>query len=279
MLARHAHDRPRDAFEIADALGDVVRRFAGTSRRPPAKADAMQEAGPPETLTESVPRASALPPSVERLTANLERVPTMNIASRWHHALGEVSESIERKRRRGDTRTADQASMLVDDARKLVANVERTSATVGEHQARVDRLEARARAFRANLGHAVDELVHDRSRERVHAEAVRARQASMERPNADAGDPRRDAIVWESATLDEELLRAEEVERDLSFQIQTLQRKLDEENESFDRDLVEATGALEGSLSALRLLTSELVRLLDEAAKLVSEGSARVSES
>jgi serine/threonine-protein kinase len=144
--------------------------------------------------------------------------------------------------------------------------VERTSGTVGEHQGKVDRLEARGRAFRANLGHAIDELVHDRSRERVHAEAVRTRQGSL------GGDPsgEREALVWESAALDEELERAEERERDLSFQIETLQRKLDDENEVFERELVEASGALEGSLSALRLLTSELVRMLDESAKLVS---------
>ncbi len=277
MLARRAEDRPRDAFEVADALGDVLRRFGSTSRRPPppnAVTNAIPEAGESRpTLTEMAVRPSALPASgQERLTANVGKVPTMNIASRWHGAIGDVDEAIAGARRRGDRKAADKAAELASQARTLVANVERASATVGEQQGRVDRLEARGRAFRANLGHAIDELVHDRSRERAHADAVRSRQGTLDGDRAVTGELAREALLWESAALEEEGLRAEQLERDLSFQIASLQKTLDAENEQLDRELVEATGALEGSLSALRLLTSELVRMLDEAAKLVSEG-------
>ena len=275
MLARRAEDRPRDAFEVADALGDVLRRFGSTSRRPPppSGSTAIPEAGESRpTLIEMTPRASALPASgQERLTANVGKVPTMNIASRWHGAIADVDEAIARARRRGDRKAADKAADLASQARTLVANVERASATVGEHQGRADRLEARGRAFRANLGHAIDELVHDRSRERAHADAVRSRQGTLDGDRGATGDLAREALLWETAALEEEGVRAEQLERDLSFQIATLQKTLDGENEQLDRELVEATGALEGSLSALRLLTSELVRLLDEAAKLVSE--------
>lgn len=275
MLARRPEDRPRDAFEVVDALGDVLRRFGSTSRRPPAiaPANAIPEPGESRpTLLELAPRASALPPSgQDRLTANVERVPTMNIASRWHGAIGELDDAIASARRRGDAKAADKAAEKAAQARKLVANIERTSATVGEHQGRVDRIEARGRAFRANLGHAIDELVRDRSRERAHAEAVRSRQGTLDGDRIATGERSRDALLWETAALDAELERAEVLERDLAYQIETLQNKLDAENEQLDRELVEATGALEGSLSALRLSTSELVRLLDEAAKLVED--------
>ena len=43
-----------------------------------------------------------------------------------------------------------------------------------------------------------------------------------------------------------------------------LQNQLDAKNEEFERELIQATGQLEGSLSALRRLTSEIVRTIDD---------------
>ena len=42
------------------------------------------------------------------------------------------------------------------------------------------------------------------------------------------------------------------------------------QNERLARDFAEATGLLEGAISAVRRLTNELVRALDEAATLVT---------
>jgi hypothetical protein len=58
--------------------------------------------------------------------------------------------------------------------------------------------------------------------------------------------------------------RAETVVEDLSFQIAALQKQLDDRNEAHERELVQATGALEGSLSAVRHLSNELARTIDD---------------
>jgi lactam utilization protein B len=60
------------------------------------------------------------------------------------------------------------------------------------------------------------------------------------------------------------------MERDLTFQIGTLTDRLERQNEELEYELVKASGTLEGSLAALRALTSELVRLIDDATKLVT---------
>ena len=74
----------------------------------------------------------------------------------------------------------------------------------------------------------------------------------------------RDPRPWEVEALKSEERRAEEVVGDLSFQVDTLQRQLDQKNETHERELVQVTGALEGSLSALRRLTNEIVRTIDD---------------
>ena len=53
---------------------------------------------------------------------------------------------------------------------------------------------------------------------------------------------------------------------DLTFQIDALSRELDRKNDAIDGRLVDATGQLEGLLAALRMLTGELARLLDDVA-------------
>jgi hypothetical protein len=111
------------------------------------------------------------------------------------------------------------------------------------HQARVDELEAHGRAFRARLGHATDTLSRDRSRERERLAAL-AGGAEAAIAKGDAG----------------------RVEADLGYQIETLQRQLDIQNGELEHNLAQATGMLEGSLSALRRLTGELLRTIGEAA-------------
>ena len=131
------------------------------------------------------------------------------------------------------------------------------------------------RDFRANLGHAIDVLVHDRSRERAHHEALLARSGTMDATSV--GPDSIDTRAWEHAALETELDRARGVDQDLSFQIEALQRQLEARNEGFDREMLEAAGSLEGSLSALRRLTNELVRTLDEAAVIL--GAERTSRT
>jgi serine/threonine-protein kinase len=275
MLARRAEARPPDAFQVRDVLVDIARRFANPSRKPPPPSGNGEGAivDRPSSPTLAGERASALPPSVgHQVTAIVERLPTMNLASRWVGAISEIDESIARARQRGgrEAETAARAAELADEARLILTKIERAAAAVAEHQSRVDRLDATGREFRGNLGFALDQLSHDRSRERAHAEALRTRHASLDEERSFAPERAREALLWEGAAIAEEEERAAAIERDLTFQIGTLTERLDRQNEELENELVKASGTLEGSLAALRSLTSELVRLIDQATKLVT---------
>ena len=77
-------------------------------------------------------------------------------------------------------------------------SLERAKGAVDEYQARVDALELRARNFRRTLGHAIDALSRDRSRELAHLEAIAALRGGIHeeaggltsRRRAAARDPR-----------------------------------------------------------------------------------------
>lgn len=296
-LARDPAERPRDAFAMHDALADVVRRFepahAGGGRRsalpraassaPPG--DALAATGEAaifrEPLETIVDRLSA---PAARETANVGRVVTREMNHRWDAALGDLEAAIARARRQGGehARAAAAAGELALVAGEMIPRVERAAKLVGELQARVDRLEATGREFRANLGHALDVLAHDRSRERAHLDALRARRQALERAVAAAVvsssdvtlEPSRpDPRSWEIEALETEERRASGVVDDLGFQIETLQRQLEQKNEEHERELVKASGQLEGSLSALRRLTREIVRTIDDGIEILQRAS------
>ena len=294
LLARHPEERPRDAFAVVDALNDVLRRYANPSLRPPPvesgdRKRALKSSDPPRsspTLVEPLPPHAPVPTAAAlgvelQATANVGGMPTGEIAMRWSGPLNELEATIlARSKERGGTFASDRASELAGVAREMVLRVERAQRVVADAQSKLDRLEAEGRDFRANLGHAIDSLVHDRSRERAHLEAVTARKAGMESTEEGGGavsvaPESIETRLWEHAALAAELDRAQKVDQDLSFQIDALQKQLESKNESFERDMVGAAGALEGSLSALRRLTNELVRTLDEAAVIV--GAERTS--
>jgi len=295
-LARNPDERPHDAFAMHDALQDIVRRYAGSASIAPPHLSAASSAPPPqprEPLETIIDRKSAAPGGRE--TANLGRVVTHEMSSRWSTALADLEAHISKARMLGGVhgRATARAAELALVAGEMVPRVERAAKTVGELQARVDRLEAQGREFRTNLGHAIDVLVHDRSRERAHLDALRARRQALQRaieggaPQASdssqslssqratvplppigaiagAGPRSLDPRVWEVEAIAAEELRASKVDDDLAFQLDALQKQLDAKNEGFERELVQATGQLEGSLSALRRLTSEIVRTIDD---------------
>jgi serine/threonine-protein kinase len=268
LVARHPHDRPRDAFAVIDALGDLLRRLAGSARPPPSSEG---EDGRPSMATHA-----GEPPvlsSHTQLTAEIAALPTAEIAARWHGMLADLTRHVDevQNERLSSDPGVRRARELTDQAAGLVASLERAKGTVAEYQARVDRLETHGRAFRATLGHAIDALSRDRSRERAHLEAIAARRDGID---ADATLPgvdvrARDALVWERAALEAEESRAVLIEQDLGFQIDALQRQLAASNEQLESDLAGATGQLEGALSALRRMTGDLVRTLEEAASAV----------
>jgi serine/threonine-protein kinase len=263
LIARQPADRPRDAFVVVDALGDILRRLAG-SARPPAVVD-------PDEARASMATTAGAPPAASvrsELTAEIAALPTAEIAARWHGMLGELMKQVELARReRGDAPAVRRAQELSVEVQGLVTSLERAKATVAEHQSRVDRLETHGRAFRGTLGHAIDTLSRERSRERAHLDAIVARRegidADVTLTGVDVGA--REALVWEQAALEAEQERAHLVDQDLGYQIEALQRQLASQNERLDAELAEATGMLEGALSGLRHMTGELVRTLADA--------------
>ncbi|MDB5212848.1 MAG: Serine/threonine protein kinase PrkC, regulator of stationary phase [Myxococcaceae bacterium] len=288
-LARNPDERPHDAFAMHDALQDIVRRYGGSGSIAPAHLSSSSSSPPPvprDPLETIMDQKSAAPAGRE--TANVGRLVTHEISSRWSTALADLEAHITKARKLGGVHghAAARAAELALVAGEMVPRVERAAKTVGELQARVDRLEAQGREFRTNLGHAIDVLVHDRSRERAHLDALRARRQALQRaidggaapiPSSDTSlssqkstvplppigsshDPR----AWEVEAIAAEEMRASKVDDDLAFQLEALQRQLDARNEGFERELVQATGQLEGSLSALRRLTSEIVRTIDD---------------
>lgn len=268
MLAKKPEDRPPDAFLVHQTLADILRRYApdgtGTKKSvPPASAAADRDEEPTDIGE----------PAVPQLTAEIGRTATSEMASRWNAAIHEIEVSVARARRHKKPESlVARAEELLDHARGLVKKVERGSVSVAEVQSRVDRLEAHAREFRTNLGHAIDALSKDRSRERAHRGALRARQDEV---GDDTPLRKDDLTVWEAAALRTEAERAEATEEDLNYQIVQLQLQLEAKNVRFDKEQANATAELEGAISAVRAMTNELVRILDECAALVSSPRRR----
>jgi eukaryotic-like serine/threonine-protein kinase len=276
MLSKNKEDRPSDAFVVQEVLADLSRRRGGSSKiQDRASAPAPRDNSP--TIIESQPAdledESGAP---SRMTANVGRIQTREIALRWQGALTELEASIEKARRSTGpvTKGIERADNLVAGAKSQLAGIERAARFAAEHQAKVDRLEARGREFRASLGHAIDELLRLRARERIHGAALGARHDALKEGTRDADSGASDVLVWEAAAVGVEAERARLTEEDLSFQIETLQTQLDQNNLELEAEVAEATGALEGSLAAVRQLTSEFVRTLDEAAAEVSGSSS-----
>jgi eukaryotic-like serine/threonine-protein kinase len=288
-LAREPAERPHDAFALHDALVDILRRFGRGSIAPRAEAGSGSEApaaigdarDPIETI---VDRASSPGLAARSVTGNAGKAVTMEMSSRWSAALAELETSIATARRAGGASAvlAGRAAELALVAGEMLPRVERAARMVSDLQAKVDRLEAVGREFRGNLGHAIDVLVHDRSRERAHLDALRARREVLQRalagapsvPSRAQDDPVPPSYAdlpagseprpWEMEALAAEERRAGGVVEDLGYQIATLQKQLDDKNEEHERTLVQATGALEGALSALRRLTNEIARTIDD---------------
>jgi serine/threonine-protein kinase len=293
-LAREPKDRPHDAFAMQDAFADVLRRFDPSGGRRASVAPQRASSLPPgepqphgrEPIETIVDRSSL----AARETANVGKFVTREMNNRWQTALADLEANIAKARRMGGAHAiaAARAAELAMVASEMLPRLDRAAKIVSDLQAKVDRLEATGREFRANLGHALDVLAHDRSREHAHLDALRARRQALERALA-AGIPSAppdllvtaplgkplstDPRVWEVEALSAEEKRAAAVVADLGFQIEALQKQLEAKNEEHERELVQATGQLEGSLSALRRLTGEIVRSIDDGVDILHSAS------
>ena len=288
-LAREPDNRPHDAFALHDQFAEVLREHEGrASGAPPPRAASLLpgavEPQPREPLSTVMSPVSGAPG--HRSEAHQGPAVTREMSSKWSTALAELERMIAAARRQGGAhvRAAQNASEMALVAGEMIPRVERAAKLIGDLQAKVDLLEANAREVRGSFGHAIDVLLHDKSRERAHLDALRARRHALERsataaaalvsvrdvgawaegPESPSPASIADPRVWEVEALRQEEERAAGVVTDLGFQIDALQRQLDVKNEELERDLVAATGSLEGALSARRRLTNEIARTIDD---------------
>ncbi len=285
-LARNPADRFRDAFALHDALVQLIQQEARrASIAPPSE---LEDEVPLEQTRRRGRDASATVLDLEsspdlrvaRETAGLDKMVTNQVGARWTEALAELERAVAAAEQGGGERAkrVKDASELAMVAAEMIPRIDRATKKVAELQKRVDDLEARGRSFRTDLGRAIDVLVHDQSRERAHLDELRARRTALlsalqalppvsgSSPPPSMADPR----VYEIESLADGERRAEGVIADLAFQIDTLQKQLDRRNEEHELALVQATGTLEGSLSAFRRLTNEIARTLDDGIRMLA---------
>ncbi|MBX3226701.1 MAG: protein kinase [Labilithrix sp.] len=286
-LKREPNERFHDAFALHDALVAIIKHETEKGSIAPPPPETLDEPPVGAAAASVAPRrgreasetvvdlGSSPELAVARETAAVDKMVTNEMSARWSDALGELEKLVAAAEAKGGdfAATARRANDLAIVASEMIPRIERATKVVASRQAKVDELEAIGRAFRAELGNAIDVLVHDRSRERAHLDQLRARRAALESvldetiirgtagpPSLGSEDPR----PFEVEALHAAEGRAEATVKDLTFQIEALQKQLDERNEAHERALVQATGTLEGSLSAFRHLTNEIARTIDD---------------
>ncbi len=280
MIARKPENRPRDAFTVCAALEAAL---AGTA--PPStgadrvKGQLASPGGPPSGGRREAPEPSNdAPPSAPApsarswLAVELEAHPLDELGDRWQSTLSALEGRIERTARQRGNAAAGvrRARELKEIAHALVVSLDRAKGAVAAHQAIVDAIEVRGRDFRSAIGHAIDALSRDRSRERAELDAISTRRAGIRAELGASTEAQSEPLIWEAAALQAQETRSLALESDLGFQIETLQRQLEAQNEQIERELVQATGMLEGALSGMRRITGELVRTLADAAAAIA---------
>ena len=264
MLSRKPEARPNDCYFIQASLRDVLSRYE-TFAREVRPSTGKARSGPINTLHELIDDED------EGSSADAEvHMSAMGFLARlaadqhdgFDDVLDELEASIVRAEERGALRPTQlmRARELSLFARKMLPRIEQASLLARTAQEKVDHVEDDARVFRAQLGHAIDVILADRSRERVHLDAILDRRNSLS-----VGSDK-----WETYQLAAEEERIRAIDADLTYQLESLRREFDRRNDDSERDLSYASGELEGALSALRTLTSELVRATEEAAALVA---------
>jgi serine/threonine protein kinase len=288
LIERRPDDRPRDAFAACDALQEILAHAEGPSFAPapettkavatfyapgapapgsPAQPSAFQTVGaaPAREPQAESPHEKSAPSDPAHSNVASE------IPSRWRASLAEFERQIEEARTaRGDADPrVRRAADLVAVGGNLLASLERAAIAVSQYQTAVDDLEAEGREFRATLGHAIDTLSRDRSRELARLDTIARRRTALQQEAVAEGVDKKkeEATAWELAALTSEEARERALDVDLAYQIDTLEKQMNDRNEVLDGKLAEATARLEGALSAIRRITRELTRTREDAAR------------
>jgi serine/threonine-protein kinase len=284
LLANEPDKRPPDAFAVYDALVYLLRAEANEPVGGPpmltmtplaTRISYGSQLGVRENAKTMIeqPIATGSSGAYTRQTSDLTAAAAVGTV-RWHEALAKLETDIAvAQRQKMPALRVERAAELVSLARGKVATLERVARAVGAQQDRVDALEAEGRVFRDDIGRAIDQLVRDRSHER--AKSASQRRIPLETGARERGTAHSDVALWETALLAADGGMPHLPDEDLTFQIDALQRSLQSKNVALEDQIVEASGALEGSLAAIRHLTHELRRLVDDAAAQLGEGQGR----
>jgi serine/threonine protein kinase len=283
LIERKPADRPRDAFAACDALQEILSRAEGPSFPPAPEttkagaafvapagaAGAGVPAGSPAAAADEARPESRLEKSAPSDPAHSNVA--SEIPSRWRASLEDFERQIEAARKaRGETDPrVRRAADLVAVGSSLLSSLERAAIAVSQYQGTVDDLEGEGREFRATLGHAIDTLSRDRSRGLARLDTILRRRVSLQEESVPEGTDgqKEESTAWELAALTSEEARERSLDVDLAYQIDTLERQMNDRNEALDGKLAEATARLEGALSAVRRITRELTRTREDAAR------------
>jgi serine/threonine-protein kinase len=238
LLAADPDQRPRDGFEAESLLR---RALAAAPEREPKLAPSIPPISLPQPESGEIPEAQAV-----------EAAPLDRLADLCDGALAAAEEALEHEER-GPVLDA------LDEARKLCATVRAVSDLVGADTAARERVLARGRAARAELGAALDAAARDHSKALGWAGtlAERTYQVEAHRLSGDFPVHAVEAMVWEQAALEQEEDRARERAAHLAAEMRAYRGELLRRNERAERELSVVDACLEGRMAALRSLALE----------------------
>lgn len=244
-------ERPHDAY----ALIDDLRAAAPWAKR--IVVDAPSKPSMPAVSIEAAAQRGGESSAVLEGVAppRWGDTPIGEIAARWRTYHGAIDRAEAGKR------DDPPASIAAAFARRRAAldALENVASRIASRQQELEVLSSRGRDFRATLGKAIDTLAHDLSRAHAHVQLLKTRRVDLHLRRRHAGTSgAADALLWEEATVDAELRKAQDVVVDLGYQVGTLQDELFKRNNGHETEVLRLTGIVEGEVAAAGTLHREL---------------------
>lgn len=297
-LEKQPEDRFRDAYHFVAELSALRERLGGDDSwgalsdapaspddEPQTVHDELAPDTPEETATEIISRTMPAPPPT--MDSFIPSPPRASLPEFEPSGIDWGPAGVRRWRERYDSladllREAPATASVIDrleQARQTLFSLEAAVAECEEHQRRIEELDASARDFRVTLGRAIGELGKKLSGLRGHSKDAEIRRdelqtthqekvAAVRRGDTTEGDA--DAVLWELATVQEELrVRAAEVAY-VQSQLKDLQDELERRNEAAEDRLAHAVALGEASMSHVDRLADAMRDPLD-----VVEGHVR----
>jgi serine/threonine-protein kinase len=250
-------DRPRDAWALIEELrvaAPWAKRIVTENPSVPAMPAVSIEAA-----AQQGGESAALLDGVSMPRWNDTPIGKLAQAWREYHAAIDRAESAKRE----DPPDAIAASFA--RRRAALDALETVASRIVSRQQEIEVLTSRGRDFRSTLGKAIDTLAYDLSRAHAHVQLLKNRRVDLHLRRRRADDPgSADALLWEEATVDNEMRKAQDVVSDLGYQVATLQDELFKRNNVHETEVLHMTGVLEGEVAAAGTLHREIEMLSRE---------------